>query len=253
MCIGTSWGGLFRIAREELEPGSFLVYNLLANLSNFVPFSFPFWVDWDDFTERMLMEAGDCIDAIAIDHYPDTWTPQCSPLEWAPLEAIVQKVNDPRSPWYRKTVLIGETGYSSCNNVSFGFALGSLFQDDHTEEAMVEWYASSLPYLAKQFRSGRLPHNKINIVNLYELYDAPADPENNSILKLEQHFGLMKHNYEPKLVFPLISRIFKGQFDYAPTASGRLIPPYIQTAKGSKWMHRALWQRLISMAQVIRK
>lgn len=255
LAVGVRWdvlGGVFRIAREELEPGSLLIYNTLANLSNFLPVSFPSWTDWDEFTEKILMEAGDSIDAIAIDHYPDTWTPGASPLEWAPLDLLAQKVNDPKSRWYRKTVMIGETGYSSCNNVSLPFA-PSLYRDDHTEETMVEWYAASLPYLARQLQPKRLPHNKINLINLYELYDAPTSPEGHQILKLEQHFGLVKEGNQPKLVYPLISKIFRGEFDYVPTASGRLIPPYIQTAWGTKWMHRALWQRVVALTEAIRR
>ncbi|HEY9766324.1 MAG TPA: family 1 glycosylhydrolase [Chroococcales cyanobacterium] len=258
LAVGVRWdllGGIFRIAREELETGSFLIFNVLANLSNFLPLSFPSWVDWDEFTERMLMEAGDCIDAIAIDHYPGTWTPGCSPLEWTSLDILGEKVNDPKSRWYRKTVMIGETGYSSCNNVNFGWPknFSNLFRDEHTEENMVEWYACSLPHLARQLRRDRFPHNKINLVNLYELYDAPPTVTNHSLLKLEQHFGLVRTNDQPKLVYPLIARIFRGEFDYTPTSSGRLIPPYIQTAWGSKWVHRALWQRLVALAGAIRK
>ncbi|MFN3429330.1 MAG: family 1 glycosylhydrolase, partial [Candidatus Sericytochromatia bacterium] len=170
--VGVRWetlAALFAIARAELAPGTLLVYNVLTNLSPFLPFKSA-WLDWDVFTDRLLALAGDHIDVIALDHYPDTWAPGTGPLEWECLEVAARKVNTPGTPWYGKTVIIGEVGYSNAPNfhmVNGPVKLGRFFPDERCEDTQSRWYGAAMSHLRSRLNSLVFPHNRLQLVNVY--------------------------------------------------------------------------------------
>lgn len=244
--VGVRWqtlASLFAIARAELTPGTLLVYNVLTNLSPFLPFRSA-WLDWDVFTDRLLSLAGDHIDVIALDHYPDTWAPGTGPLEWECLEVAEKKVNTPGTPWYGKSIIIGEVGYSNAPNfhvVNGPVKLGKFFPDDRCEDTMSAWYGAAMSHLSATLTPERFPHNRLQFVNVYELYDAPRPVGAHPALALEDHFGLRRRNGSPKPAFAVMQQAIAGdlRIDLAawPTPA---LPGYWKLARWGRELHARL-------------
>ncbi|MEB3186363.1 MAG: hypothetical protein VKP72_02870 [bacterium] len=211
--VGVHWKalvGLYRVAREELPPEALVVYNCIPSVSDVVPGGLPRWLDWLAFTDELMQRAGTWIDAIALDHYPDTWVPGVGPHDWHPLEAIHARVHDPRSTWYGKTVLIGEFGYSSLPNVEVlkqPFRV-RMFPEDHSHEGQATWYREVMPTLRTVLAPRRWPHNRLHLANAYELFDgSPLVGLNASapdMVHLEYHFGLCRADGSPKPAFEAV-------------------------------------------------
>lgn len=244
--VGVRWqtlASLFSIARAELAPGTLLVYNVLTNLSPFLPFRSA-WLDWDVFTDRLLALAGEHIDVIALDHYPDTWAPGTGPLEWECLEVAEKKVNTPGTPWYGKSVIIGEVGYSNAPNfhvLNGPLKLGKFFPGDRCEDTMSVWYGAAMAHLSAALTPERFPHNRLQLVNVYELYDAPRPVGSHPALALEDHFGLRRRDGSPKPAFGVLQQATRGELsvDLAawPTPA---LPAYWKLARWGRDMHARL-------------
>ncbi len=211
--VGVNWKalvGLYRVAREELPPEALVVYNCIPSVSDVVPGGLPRWMDWLAFTDELMQRAGSWIDAIALDHYPDTWVPGVGSQDWHPLEAIHERVHDPASTWYGKTVLIGEFGYSSLPNVEVLKApfRVKMFPEDHSYEGQATWYREVMPTLRNLLDPGRWPHNRLHLANVYELLDgSPPEATNTAspdMVHLEYHFGLCRADGSPKPAFDAV-------------------------------------------------
>jgi hypothetical protein len=244
--VGVRWetlAALFAIARAELAPGTLLVYNVLTNLSPFLPFKSA-WLDWDVFTDRLLAIAGDHIDVIALDHYPDTWAPGTGPLEWECLEVAAKKVNTPGTPWYGKTVIIGEVGYSNAPNfhmVNGPVKLGRFFPDERCEDTQSRWYGAAMSHLRGRLTNEVFPHNRLQLVNVYELYDAPRPVGAHPVMALEDHFGLRRRNGSPKPAFQVLQGVIGGTLsvDVAEWPAPAL-PAYWKLARWGRDLHARL-------------
>lgn len=254
--------GLFRIARHELGSDAMIVYNVIANVSDFTPLTFPGWTEWDHFTDQFLDRASDYVDAIALDHYPDTWVPGVGPLNWDPLDAIAKKVHDPRTAWHGKTVLIGEFGYSSCPNVDLIKRPTRIrfFPEDHSDETMHDWYAAVLPHLSDRLAPEKWPHNKLHLANVYELYDAhPGEifaGQHADVIGIEYHFGMMRYTGDPKPAFHLMRDHLRG--DASPASAAKRRTPtnplglYIKGSAVTKTIHRHASPMIYALYQTLR-
>lgn len=204
---------LFAIARVELSGETQLVFNVLANLSPFLPLGGT-WLDWETFTDRFLAIAGPHVDVIALDHYPDTWAPGTGPLDWGCLAHAREKVNTPGSPWYAKGVIIGEVGYSSAPNFHLferPFRWGRFFPRERDEASMATWYAAAMTHLAEEMTPERFPHNRFQMVNVYELFDAARSVGQHPIMRLEDSFGLVRRDGTPKPAFGVLRDVIAGR------------------------------------------
>ncbi|HEY9900102.1 MAG TPA: hypothetical protein V6D00_13055 [Pantanalinema sp.] len=263
--VGVRWQALvplFRIARQELGEDAFLIYNVISNVSEYTPVSYPGWTEWEHFTDQFMEQAGDCVDAIALDHYPDTWVPGSGPLHWDPIDVLARKVNDPRSTWYGKTALVGEFGYSSCPNVDLikRPVRVRFFPEDHSPETMRDWYAQALPHLAERLAPERWPHNKLNLANVYELYDAVPghlmDGSHAEVIGIENHFGLIDVTGALKPAYHVLKDMIHGRLLAAeplkrrtPTHPLRL---YMQGSAASRMVHRRLAPMVYALYQAVR-
>lgn len=263
--VGVNWKALaplFRIARQELPKGALIAYNVIASVSDFTPVTYPGWTEWDHFTDQLLERVGDCIDVIALDHYPDTWVPGSGPLSWEPLDLLARKVHDPACAWYGKTVVIGEFGYSSCRNVDLVRHPTRIrfFPEDHSEETMAEWYASVLPHLQARMAPEKWPHNRLHLANVYELYDAKPGEilggDHAEVIGLEYHFGLMRHTGEPKSAFALLQGQIRGDAAEATTSRRRTptnpLGLYMKGSAASKAIHRRVSPMIYALYQALR-
>lgn len=261
---GVNWKALvplFRIAREELPEGTPIAYNAITNLNDFTPAALPAWTEWEHFTDQLLARAGDAIDVIAIDHYPDTWLPGVGPLAWDCLDEAAKRVQDPRSAWYGKTIVLGELGYSSCENVPIlKRPRMNFFPDNHSEESMEAWYAQALPYLAERMRPERWPHNRLHLINAYELIDPPTQSilggEHHDVVGIEYHFGLMRHDRSPKAAYRVFQDVAAGRPLSAPARSSRAktgpLNVYLKTSQASKTLHRWISPLAYAIYQAVR-
>lgn len=229
--VGVPWAllaSLFRIARAELPAGLPTAFNPLANLLPFLPVAGT-WLDWEPFTDRLLALAGDAIDVIAIDHYPDTWHPGTGPLEWSCLETATRKARDPASPWFGKAVIVGEVGYSSTPNfhlIERPFKLGRFFPEAVRDEAtMAAWYAAALPHV--QARLAPVEAQSLGAwVNLYELFDPPRPCGGHPALAIEDHFGLVRRDGRPKPAYHVVRALARGEAVAGPALEARQAPLY---------------------------
>lgn len=261
---GVHWKALvplFQIAREELPEGALIAYNAITNLNDFTPAAMPTWTEWETFTDQLLSRAGDAIDVIAIDHYPDTWIPGVGPLAWDCLEEASKRVHDPRSAWYGKTIILGELGYSSCRNVPIlKHPRMNFFPDDHSEESMAAWYAKALPYLADRMKPERWPHNRLHVINAYELMDPPPlsilGGEHHEVVGIEYHFGLLRHDRSPKEAYGVFKDVAAGRAlpEAAPASRSRTGPLnlYINASQASKTLHRWVSPLAYAIYQAVR-
>lgn len=231
--VGVPWellASLFRIARAELPAGLPTAFNPLANLLPFLPVSGT-WLDWEPFTDRLLALAGDAIDVVAIDHYPDTWHPGTGPLEWSCLETASRKARDPASPWFGKAVIVGEVGYSSTPNfhlIERPFKLGRFFPEAERDEAsMKAWYAAALPHVQKLLGPEHFAPNALGSwINLYELFDPPRPFGGHPALAIEDHFGLVRRDGTPKPAYHVVRALARGEAVEVPQLEARQAPLY---------------------------
>lgn len=228
--VGVPWellAGLFRVARECFGPEKPLVLNVLANLCPFLPASAG-WLDWERFTDEFLAQAGAWVDVVALDHYPDTWAPGTGPHEWDCLEVAARKAHDPTSPWYRKSVILGEIGYSSAPNfhvIDGPVKLGKVFPGERDAGTMAAWYARALLEVTARLSPERFPHNRVSWINLYELFDPLRPLGGHPVMQIEDHFGLVTCTYERKPAFEVVRAAIAG------TLSPEL----------ARWPHRTPW------------
>jgi hypothetical protein len=243
--VGVPWetlSALFRIAREELPPSTRIVFNVLANLCPFLPAALG-WLDWERFADTFMARAGEWVDVVALDHYPDTWAPGTGPHEWDCLDVAAAKARDPNSPWYRKTVALGEIGYSSAPNfhlVTWPIKLARFFPGDRDEGTMARWYARALVRLGEKLTKTHFPHNQDHWVNLYELFDPLQPVGGHPLLVIEDHFGLVRCDYTRKPAFEVVKAAFAGTLEAEPLPWKHREPLYWRLARWG----RALDSRL---------
>ncbi|HEY9720411.1 MAG TPA: family 1 glycosylhydrolase [Oscillatoriaceae cyanobacterium] len=241
---GVRWhtlAAMFAIARAEL-PESRLVYNVLANLSPFLPAKRT-WLDWEHFTQLLLERAGEAVDVIALDHYPDTWAPGAGPLEWECLDIARRHVNTPGSVWHGKAIMIGEVGYSSAPNfhlVEWPLKWGRFFPGERDEVSMADWYGAALCHLQTALTRARFPHNTAHWINLYELFDAPHPVGAHAALRVEEHFGLVRRDGTPKLAYHVVREAMHGTlaYDLATVGAPRVPLPWRLARWAEQWRER---------------
>lgn len=263
--VGVRWDALvplYRIAREELGPDAWLAYNVIANVSEYSPVNYPQWTEWDHFTDLFLARAGDWVDVLALDHYPDTWVPGVGPLAWGPLDTLAQKVHDTRSAWYGKTVVVGEFGYSCFPNVDLVQRPLRIrfFPEDHSEASMADWYAAAIPYVGDRLAPSRWPHNKLHLANVYELFDGTPgeimEGQHAEVVGIEYHFGLVRRSGEPKPAFDLLRDYLRdGRIPVreAPRRGGtNPLELYMRGSAASKLVHRRVTPALYALFQAVR-
>lgn len=256
---GVRWetlAALFAIARGTLPVGTPLVFNVLTNLSPFLPFKGT-WLDWEAFTDRFLALAGEYVDVIALDHYPDTWAPGTGPLEWECLEIAAKKAADPASSWYGKSVILGETGYSDAPNFALiqrPIPVLRFYPADRCETSMASWYGAAMTHVAGTLTRDRFPHNTSSWINLYELFDAPRPVGEHPLLKIEDHFGLVRRDGTPKAAFGVMQAIMRGEeAPVAPPVPARL-PAYWHLAQlGQRLQARLAPQTLMGEPLVLER
>lgn len=246
---------LFGGARAELGAGARIVANILANMGNLAPVSFPDWIEWDVFLERLMERLHGQVDVLALDHYPDTWTPGTGPVEWEPLEVLLRMRRDPRSACYGKSVIIGEMGYSSCGNAKLPLGF-QLFAEDHDEDRMAHWYAHALAHVAQLAGPAGLPDQDLHVVNLYELQDAMPDSINGSadLVDIEYHFGLMRADLSRKPAFDVVRRAIAG--DHSLPVSGPKVRTgplqvYLEASRMSRGLHRWAGPKVVALYKMI--
>ncbi|MBU6428393.1 MAG: family 1 glycosylhydrolase [Cyanobacteria bacterium REEB65] len=246
---------LFSGARAELGPKARLATNMLANMGNLVPVSFPDWIEWDVFLERLLQRLHGLVDVIALDHYPDTWTPGTGPVDWEPLEVLLRKRRDPRSACYGKAVIVGEMGYSSCSNAKLPLGL-RLFPENHDEDRMADWYSHALGRVAELVGPENLPDQDLHVINLYELLDAAPQSVNGTadLVEIEYHFGLARTDFSSKPAFAVVKRAIAG--DFAPLASDPKVRSgplqvYLEASRMSRGLHRWAGPKLVALYKML--
>ena len=119
-------------------------------------------VGWDQFVTDLLDQAPDACDIIGIDHYPGTWAFQPAD-DWAVLDRLMTRVNDPNDTWYGKKPAIIETGYST------------YLPWWKTEQQQAQWIEQALPRIYAINESWRERGGQtLAILGWYELYDEPG-------------------------------------------------------------------------------
>jgi hypothetical protein len=215
--VGVPWealAALFRAARAAFPRTVPIAVNPLANLLPPWP-SGGCWLDWLPFTERLLREAGDAIDVVALDHYPDTWHPGTGPLEWSCLQEATGRLAAPGSPWRGKALAVGELGYASA---PAGPRLGPWRWFPATprgEDTMAAWYAAALPHVVGLLAEQPGPRTS-PWINVYELFDAPLPVGGSSLLAIEDHFGLVRRDGTPKPAYAVVRALVRGEPVEAP-------------------------------------
>jgi hypothetical protein len=201
---------LFAKAHEAWQGQARLVYNVLTH-PNVPQWFLDGWWNWERFSEQFLERAGHLVDVVALDHYPETWAPKLGPLDWACLDRVLERVARPDSVWYGKQVVIGETGYTSAANFSWvgpSARWGHFFSTERDETSMARWYQQALPHLLDRLVL-RVPEGAKPWLNLYELLDPPPQPERHPVLRLEDHFGLVRRDGTVKPAFEVVQSLLR--------------------------------------------
>jgi len=143
--------------------------------------AFADWPWWDYWLKYWLNTAGSCIDIVAIDHYPGTWSYQ-SYDHWNELDTLFSIADQ-----YGKQAAVMETGYTT-------YWLGGapvIFADvPHSETKQKNFINSALPAIRQKVKQHHLA-----FVTWYELVDEP----NAGPLPAEKEFGICKSDLTPKL------------------------------------------------------
>ncbi len=247
---------LFSGARAELGDRARIAVNVLANMGNLAPVSFPDWIEWDVFLERLMERLHGQVDVLALDHYPDTWTPGTGPVEWEPLEVLTRLRRDPRSACYGKAVVIGEMGYSSCRNARLPLGF-QLFPEDHDEDRMADWYSHALARVASLAGPEALPDQDLHVINLYELQDALPQSVNGSadLVDIEYHFGLLRPDLSRKPAFDIVRRAIAGAAAppaEVPRARTGPLQVYLEASRMSRGLHRWAGPKVVALYKMIR-
>jgi hypothetical protein len=233
--VGVPWQvlvGLFRAVRAAFPPGTPIACNPLANLLPPLP-SVGCWLDWLPFTERLLREAGDAIDVVALDHYPDTWHPGTGPLEWSCLEEALARQRTPGSPWHGKGLAVAELGYASA---PAGPRLGPwrwFPAAPRDEDTMAAWYAAALPHVARLL-AGQAGGGPAPWINVYELFDAPRPVGGGGLLAIEDHFGLLRRDGGRKAAYGVLRAITRGE---------PITPPPLARVRAPRYWRWGGWLR----------
>ena len=172
---------LFKIARGTLGARRKLAVNVYDGLP------------WQTYLDRLLAQAGDCIDIIGIDSFPETYKLN-NARSWEPLEILLRRVNDPTDPWYGKKPALLETGFST------------YIPGLKTPARQAEWIRSSFEAI-RQLNDGF--SNSIQILNWYKLFNDYGETPLNII----GHFGVLR-------MMKQAGRISKKQPAYATLAEG---------------------------------
>ena len=138
-----------------------------------VNFLMELW-DWKSFIEDLLRTAGDSIDIIGLDHYPDTWTFSWQ-SNWDAVTDLLTEIKSsgPQSIWHDRTLAILETGYAT--NVAW-------LRDDKEQVKYFQRFGQAL----RTFDAS--PSPSLTLVGFYELCDA----DSSAFLDPEAHFGLLR-------------------------------------------------------------
>ena len=139
----------------------------------------PLWnPQWDFWLKYWLNNVGNCIDIVAIDHYPGTWAPE-SYDHWSELDTLFSIADQ-----YEKQAAVMETGYTT-------YYYHLLIDFPHTENKQRNFINSALSTIRQKAQQ----HNLV-FVTWYELVD---EPNANPFVPAEQHFGICKSDLSPKL------------------------------------------------------
>ncbi|MEB3197872.1 MAG: family 1 glycosylhydrolase [Candidatus Sericytochromatia bacterium] len=218
---------MFRVARQTFPDTAAVACNPLVTLLPFWPGGAS-WLDWFAFTDQLLTRAGDAIDMVALDHYPDTWHPGTGPIEWACLDEVARRVREPASAWYGKQIAIGELGYSSAPHAPRLGPWGFFPEGARGEARMADWYAAALPHVAESLGAEGLSQPSATWVNVYELLDSRQPHGGTGLLALEDHFGLVRADGTPKPAFEVVRAVTAGEPIASPSLCARAAPLYWQ-------------------------
>ncbi len=131
------------------------------------------WRSWDYWLEYWLDRVGNCIDVIAIDHYPGTWSDQ--PYNhWNELDTLFNIADQ-----HGKQAAVMETGFSTYSDLV-----------GHGEDEQRNFINSALPAIRQKAQ-----RHYLAFVTWYELVDEPWQ----SPVTVEWYFGICRDNLLPKL------------------------------------------------------
>ena len=141
--------------------------------------AFADWIQWDYWLKYWLNSVGNCIDIVAIDHYPGTWINE-SYDHWSELDTLFSIADQ-----YGKQAAVMETGYTTYYYHPIDYP--------HTENKQRNFINSALPAIRQKAQQHYLA-----FVTWYELVDElgniPFWP-----WVAEYHFGICKSDLSPKL------------------------------------------------------
>ncbi len=145
---------VFRVASETLR-GALGPLEVAVNLAADS-------AGWERFVSDLLDQSPDACDIIGIDHYPGTWALQPAD-NWAVLDRLLTRVNDPNDTWYGKQPAIIETGYST------------YLPGWKTDRRQARWIEQALPRIQAINEEWRQRGGQtLAILGWYELYDEPG-------------------------------------------------------------------------------
>ena len=171
--------------------------------------------DWQGYMKNWLDNgAGDSIDILAIDHYPDTWTVFTDARDWGALDSLFELCDQ-----YHKKGAIMETGFSTWAPEDTKQIQGIPYW--HTEDDQKNYINTALPIVYnKTFEHNSASSNKLimatwyNLRNPKRLYDRYILPIGFGILAgfdfdaFEANFGIINTEFKPKLAYPsLVTQI----------------------------------------------
>lgn len=156
---------------RELDPDAMLSVNAMANV-----------LGWEESVTRWLEGASEVIDVIGVDHYPGTWA-CCSFSDWAPVEILARRINEPSDSWFGKRGAVMETGYSSW---------AGIIADENQQRQWILESLSALKILLDRLNT--LNDHQIIFGNYYQLIDVDTED-----IGQEAHFGILHSDLSPKV------------------------------------------------------